>query len=43
MGEGNQLLRALEQQAKIMNIDNRDTIAVVEHLISDIGEWFVCD
>lgn len=38
MGEGNQLIKALEQQAKIMNIDNRDTVAVIERLINDIGE-----
>lgn len=37
MGEGNQLIRALEQQATMMNIDNRETFAVIERLISDIG------
>ncbi|VDO25930.1 unnamed protein product, partial [Onchocerca flexuosa] len=38
IGEGNQLIRALEQQAKIMNIDNRETVAVIERLISDIEQ-----
>lgn len=43
MSEGNQLVRALEQQAKVMNIDNRETIAVIERLINDIGKCFVYD
>ncbi|KAM3722372.1 Kalirin [Dirofilaria immitis] len=38
MGEGNQLIRALEQQAKMMNIDNRETVSVIERLINDIEQ-----
>ncbi|VDM96077.1 unnamed protein product [Thelazia callipaeda] len=38
MAEGSQLVRALEQQAKMMNIDNRETVTVIEGLINDIEQ-----
>lgn len=37
MGEGRQLIKALEQQGQMMNIDNREAVAVIERLVSDIG------
>lgn len=40
MKEGDQLVRALEQQARSMNIDNTETIRVVEGLVSEIG-WLI--
>ncbi|EJW78948.1 hypothetical protein WUBG_10144, partial [Wuchereria bancrofti] len=38
IGEGNQLIKALEQQAKMMNIDNHEIVAVIERLINDIEQ-----
>lgn len=37
MSEGHQLVKALEQQAQMMHVDNRETVNAIERLIGDIG------
>uniref|UniRef100_A0A0N5AUT5 CRAL-TRIO domain-containing protein n=1 Tax=Syphacia muris TaxID=451379 RepID=A0A0N5AUT5_9BILA len=39
--EGLQLVKALEQQARTLNIDNRETIDVIEGLVSEIEQRHV--
>uniref|UniRef100_A0A9J2P1L7 DH domain-containing protein n=1 Tax=Ascaris lumbricoides TaxID=6252 RepID=A0A9J2P1L7_ASCLU len=36
MSEGHQLVKALEQQAQMMHVDNRETVNAIERLIGDI-------
>lgn len=39
MSEGRQLVKALEQQAQLMKIDNREAVLFIERLIGDIGKF----
>lgn len=38
MSEGHQLVKALEQQAQMMHVDNRETVNAIERLIGDIEQ-----
>ncbi|VDK65546.1 unnamed protein product [Gongylonema pulchrum] len=41
MNESDATAQALEHQAQMMNIDNRETVAVIQRLINDIGTFLV--